>query len=297
MEKKVSVLFIATKPLQIMMAMVIRDGFKTPVECHLHVVLDFLNADDISKRIKSHDDGWKSVTDFPTRQAAIAGSTGKGYSKIFLDSDVGVRNYISLNEIKRSQPDVTLSVYEEGCGTYQDNYYPALKAALLRLLGIGERLGGCRLTDELWIYEKYEYLSVFPRSKVLIEEIDQSLLCFIKENTDVLNKIFLAENLNVAENISSENCIVYLSSWEVDRRAIASLQEKLEDCYVKLHPHIREFDASFAQGFTRLVPASIPAEMLIMELAKLYMHIVIYHHDSSVERYMDLNNVEYINLG
>lgn len=299
MSPQTSIVFIATKPLQIMMAMVIRNSFPAGVNSHLYIVNDFFNVAEVSARLTGLDPHWRSVTNFPTRQAAIANLQHERVDNLFIDSDVGVRLYLSLRAVRKTSKRLKISVYEEGCGTYQDDYYPFLKSFLLRLLGAGDRLGGCCLTDEIWLYEKNKYLKVFPDTKILIREIRQPLYVFLENNLNLLKEIFAGKDAVTLESLGGQgdSCIVYLSSWRVYEDVIKELQEKTQDFYVKLHPHIKNYDASWINSRSRMLPPAVPAEIAIMELAKYYINVLVYHHDSSVERYVSLTNLQFVNLG
>ncbi|MBZ9560012.1 MULTISPECIES: hypothetical protein [unclassified Modicisalibacter] len=299
MSPRESIVFIVTKPLQIMMAMVIRDSFKSGTSCHLYIVNDFFNVTEVSQRLTNHDLQWRSVTNFPTRQAAIDHLQYRSVDNVFIDSDVGIRLYLSLRAAKRRSKGLKISVYEEGCGTYQDDYYPPLKAGFLRLLGVGDRLGGCHLTDEIWLYEKNEYLDIFPATKTLVREIRQPLHDFLKANMGLLKKIFVGNDEVIPSGSESNGdaCIIYLSSWRVYEEVVSDLQQEKKDLYIKLHPHIKNYDSRWISGHCRMLPSAVPAEIAIMDLAKHYLDILVYHHDSSVARYVSLENLRFVNLG
>lgn len=62
---------------------------------------------------------------------------------------------------------------------------------------------------------------------------------------------------------------------------------------LKLHPHIKTANEKLKKDFDLHIVGSVPAEVLIMILAKTFKFVNVIHHGSSVVRYVALNNVAY----
>lgn len=290
--------FIVTKPLQLMVAMTLRDQLRIQDEAQLLLVKDFSGADEVFERIKQNDRHWSCVRSYESRKEALNACQREAFDTIFIDSDVGVRICHSLYNVRRTRPNVRFAIYEEGCGTYQDDYYSKFKAAILRLLGVGDRLGGSRYVSSIWVYEPEEYNHKFPATRGKVHRVEKGLAEFICEYAALLEEIFCDKYFIGKKNLAKDSnvsCVVYLSSWKVYQDAIEALS-RYSLRYIKLHPHIRECDTSFLDSDSILVPSTIPAELLLINLAGLYREIDVYHHDSSVERYITLPNVKFVNL-
>lgn len=289
------VAFIVTKPLQLMVAMTLREQLGLGHRAQLLLVSDFSEADKIFGLISEHDRQWSSARMYVTRKAALNACQRMAFDTIFIDSDVGVRTGLSLCKIRMRGRHTRIYVYEEGCGTYQDDYYTPSKAALLRLLGAGDRLGGSRFTKGIWVYAPHEYVNRCSPKKLPVHKIHKGLSDFVSENGPLLDKLFCGASDSITSVKENDHCIVYLSSWKVYESDIANLSRH-STRYIKLHPHIRGYDTSFLEEGSVLVPSSMPAELLLINLAKHYRSIDVYHHDSSVERYIDMPNISFINI-
>lgn len=289
------VAFIATKPLQLMVAMTLREQLCLEYQAQLLLVSDFNEADQVFELIKVHDRKWTNVHLYVTRKAALNACQEMALDTIFIDSDVGVRTGLSLCKIKMKERHTSIYVYEEGRGTYQDDYYTSFKATLLRLMGVGDKLGGSCFTGGIWVYAPDEYIDKCSPKRLPVHRITKDLSSFVCENGPLLEKFFRHASATMPSIKENEHCIVYLSSWKVYESDIADLAQHCTR-YIKLHPHIRDYDTSFLDEGSVLVPSSMPAELLLINLAKYYGTIDVYHHDSSVARYINMHNINFINL-
>ncbi len=64
---------------------------------------------------------------------------------------------------------------------------------------------------------------------------------------------------------------------------------------LKLHPHIKNVKQVNLYGFTQVL-SSIPAEILITQVAYEFKNVKVYHHGSTVFRYIAFKNVGFINI-
>src|SRR5690606_35914179 len=85
------------------------------------------------------------------------------------------------------------------------------------------------------------------------------------------------------EAVSHEKCVVYLSGWKVDTEFVRRLSAMEGDTFVKLHPHIKRFDSELG---VRPLNGKIPAEIILLDMLNKYEDVVVYHHGSSVEQYI-----------
>ncbi len=212
------------------------------------------------------------------------------FSEIFIDADVGVRKFFDLLRIRFRHWRANINVYEEGLGTYRTDLYRGMKKSTLQLIGIGTRFGGSSLTSKLYLYSPSDYKRLFPSDGPTLIKIEEQLSTFINKHLVNLNDIF---DYKSDYKVTSKDCLIYLSSWSVDQYFIKQLGLLSGDQYIKLHPHITDFDEI---GSGNYIDPSAPAEMVITELLTFYDNIDVYHHGSSVMRYIKSDRVSYNNI-
>jgi hypothetical protein len=89
-------------------------------------------------------------------------------------------------------------------------------------------------------------------------------------------------------------CAIYLSSWTVDDAALARLRIVDGLRIIKLHPHIKIDHCE--GGNVMNVHHAIPAEILIRFASKHCKSVTVFHHGSSVTRYISRPNLEFIKV-
>lgn len=294
-----SVAFVATKPLQIMISMAISDQLRPESRFHLVVVTDFCDADVIANRLRACDSRWSDVTVVSSKRDAIAQCAEAHYDRVFIDSDVGLRNAWSLKALKASVPSMRLCVLEEGVGTYRQDIYPPGRGLAVRALGASSHFGGLSVTDEVWVYSPEAYRSCFPRQAHKVRAMDSSLQSWISDNVALLELIFVGGSLDDSLLWGAEGgrCVLYLTSWIWSAEACATVGAWGGRSVLKLHPHIRTDEDQLHRLFDYVVPASIPAELVVLALARRFDEVVVFHHGTSTEQYIDHPGLVFHNLG
>lgn len=281
--------FIVTKPLQILVALSIIKQLDIRDKTHLVIVDSFFNANLVYQRMKSID--W----DFSELSVKFCKSVSEAYQfvgrsgvkKFFIDADVGVRKFLSLVHLKIKCWPLSINVYEEGLGTYRADLYSGIKKTILDLMGIGTQFGGCALTNCLYLYDPEAYRENFPKYKKKLNKISSSpvdtILLYFTSLSHIFDHTLLAER-------ASDSCHIYLSTWHVDYNFIEKFSALPGDKYLKLHPHIKTVDGA---SWGALVSRTAPAEMILIDMMKKYKSVNVFHHGSSVERYISGENITF----
>lgn len=293
--------FIATKPLQIIVSLLLIEE-ESVEDCCVDIVDNFSDSLLVYKKIKEE---YRRENVFfknsKKRFFSFFNAIMGGYEAVYIDGDIGTRLWLYIAFFKILNRGSKLYVYEEGIGTYRDNIYPSnpkniIKKHIFNIFGISTYFGGCNFTDGIFVFEKNKYLKTFPDYKKTVFHIKKRYEIFCEENLDFLKKIFCYD-INSLEDVSSCNKVVlYLTSWSVDNNVVENIKSEYRNHIkiIKPHPHIKE-TLEFVD-FNFVIPARIPAEILLIVLMKRYDEIIVFHHGSSVSHYIENNKIKYYEL-
>lgn len=221
--------------------------------------------------------------------------TERHYDQMFIDSDFGVRKSLTLLRHKLRSPATRIIVYEEGVGTYRSDVYPPIKRDIFDLLGTGAAFGGCRLTSGILVYDVAAYRSKVGKYGGKPSPIRTSLVDFIKSNRGILEKLFGCDD--PCSMPSAGRYSLYLTNWNIDRETVARLLGMPGKLLLKPHPHLKRQDfASLGLPAERLMPAGVPAEVLIMKLLGQGAELTVYHHGSSAAHYLANSGVNFVKI-
>lgn len=288
--------FIITKPLQLMVVLSIIDQLPSFIQKTLLVVDSFADAKGVSKRLETVLPSDLSIKFFDAESSAYGYMRNKGYSKIFIDSDVGFSRYVTLLVIAILSPGTIFAVYEEGVGTYRNDLYAGVKKKILPLIGCGIYFGGNWRTKELYLYRPDKCMTPVNAKKIKIEK---KIHVLMREKKLWLEYIFDASNF--FSELSSlacnyKKCEIYLTNWKIDSKVIDGLNCTSSFVIVKPHPHIKDQDE--LERFCGLykAPAGIPAEILLSWAQESFEMVTVFHHGSSTLNYIDCERMEYVLL-
>ncbi len=104
----------------------------------------------------------------------------------------------------------------------------------------------------------------------------------------------MQENIRQILDKGLASCIIYLSAWSVNVEAIARLSSCGIPFFVKLHPHVK-MRMGVAQNIIDVDP-SMPAEIFINKMCEHCNEVTVFHHGSSVVRYVNNVNSKFILL-
>jgi hypothetical protein len=298
------VAFVITKPLQLLVSLAIIETFSKELTTDLIITNDFCDAESISKRINTHlKKAMKQINGvifFENQTTAYKHLMKSAYDSIYIDSDVGFKRYIEILWIKAKKYKSKISVYEEGLGTYRndifknDGAYDFIKKKIFHILGIGYGFGGNFLVNEIYLFNPIEYNSP-QNKKIIINKIYYDIPYILNKYTILLAEIFLvASHFTKALNKNINLCTIYLSNWTMDEAAISKISKISDLLLVKPHPHIKTKLDHVPK--TIFIDQSIPAEILIDVACDFYEKVIVYHHGSSVPRYANYENIEYIRI-
>lgn len=211
---------------------------------------------------------------------------------VFIDSDIGLGPLILFTRLKFFSKNTSISVYEEGIGTYREDLFKnPIKKILYKLIGAATHFGENIFTKHIYVYELNKYKTTFPASKEKALQIEKSLVEWIKENESDLIEIF-SPNFDIAHTGERLEINIYLSNWTLDKETIAKLS-KNNHIHIKPHPHIKDSmkEALSSNPNVHFFPAQLPAEIIIIKASALFKKVNIYHHNSSALHYAHLTNV------
>lgn len=286
------VAFLVTKPIQLVTALTILDQIGVKENFYILMTRSFSGCDGIFESIISNNSviDKNNIEIFSSCMAAYNFSIIKNIDYLFLDSDVGFVNFLRILKFKIFNINSTVLVYEEGVGSYRTDIYGGLKKNLFNALGIGTSFGGSLFVDGIFVYDTENYKDKFPRYKKNIYLIIKKPMDAIYKNIDYFHDIFSYGSMLKSFRKTSKKCYLYLSSWNISKKFINSMPKMDGDKYVKIHPHIEE---SYSFPFAHMVDRSAPAELVIADLMNMYDSIIVYHHGSTVERYVENDRVEF----
>lgn len=294
------VAFIITKPLQLMVCTSIIDQLEGDFSVHLLITNDFRDAREIFERIQARLNVRRiyKCLFFDANDFAYGYLKANPFDDVYIDSDVGFRQWVKISLIKLKNPATRIYVYEEGVGSYRDDLYEnktildKFKLHVLRGLGVGTYFGGSCWTTGIYLYETGQHPFLHGNKVIMIR---QSVTETIKNHAEFADDIFIVdERVKSAIKMNQGEVVIYLSNWLIDDKLIGELIAMNSQIIVKLHPHIKEDPPSICG--VKWVDHSVPAEILIMEAAKYCEKIKVFHHGSSTLRYIVGKNIEFMKM-
>lgn len=277
-----------------MVALTIIKQIDSRIEIEFLFVDSFFGAKNVSSAL-DRESGFKGrVKFFKTHNQVHTHTRKAGYDRIFIDSDVGLRNFLTLLRFKTNNFQAKIAVYEEGLGTYRIDLYRGLRR-FLGYFGVGIHFGGCFFTDEIFLFNCSEYRKNFPGNKTSILQIEEKIDTFITGNLLILNKIFGYSNnfFPTQSKDKNKSCLIYLTNWTIKNEVIEKLNSINCVKIIKPHPHLKNFSYKKTNTFIEIA-GCIPAELLVANISNYFEEVIIYHHGSSIVRYSTVENVKFI---
>lgn len=283
--------FLVSKPLQLMVAMCIIEQLDVRDCCEIIIVDAFKDAEGVSRRTGRVANFNIPIKFSRDHVGAYRLAEEAGYSKLFIDSDVGWKKNLTLIRLLLTCPDMEVNVYEEGVGTYRLDLYQGWRKRILELAGCGTRFGGNWRTRAIYVFETK---AIWAGLKCQVVKIEMHLVDYIRRNWVDLLQIFNASPaLSALTPGASGDCVIYLSTWNIDDFPVDLMSGISELVHVKLHPHISEANFGRLGEGVKLMPAAVPAEIIILAAELISKRVIVYHHGSSVPLYISSPNVRY----
>ena len=282
--------FLISKPLQLMIALCVvqqNEWSTKPV----FVILDAFNgAGEVAKKLLHEFNKFQSPIFFTSRKAALAFVKKEKLAHLFIDSDVGFKNFMSLAVQKLSNPKLLIYVYEEGLGTYRSDLYSGFKKNVLSFFGVGTFFGGCRFVSSIYLYCVQEYIDKFPSKKFKVTAIQKDISSLLIENRSSLKRVFGFDDVKLGK-VKASSCSLYLSDWQIDEKFLLYFKSLNGDLFVKPHPNIRNINGLVG---VQTIGGNIPAELVIANLMESYEYVYVFDHQSSVRRYISGKNLIFL---
>lgn len=282
--------FITERPIQIINAIELIDQLNLNGRVDLFIANTFHDAKGVSERLKISFPHI-NVFLFCDYQSAISHVPKRNYSHLFLHWDVGFRTQRILRHIKRLNPRLSISVFEEGVGTYRSDIYHFAKRKIFQLLNYPINVGGSIYTDRIFVHNVYEYNKNSVSTPKIVAKINRSVSESISYRWN--NYIAIFDSDRFIENIEYDidiECSIYMSGWNYNPRIPEKYFRDDHLNIIKLHPH-----CSYSEDFRkyRSVPANIPAELLIQHASHRCKIVNVIHHGSSSTRYINAPNIRF----
>lgn len=213
-------IYIATKPLQIMICMILNGNNK---DNYLYVANHFNNSQAISKSVTLKK-FFKEVFWFNTRSNALRAAANEKPNFIYIDSDIGLKPLIDFYKLKLKSRRTEIHVYEEGVGTYRTDLIPWFKKIIYSIVGAGVYFGGAVSTKKIHVFNTNLYKENIPHLSRKAIEIEGNLATWIKAYKNELIEIF-SHGFGI-ENIKKKQiAILYITDWHIDERLMGKLSK------------------------------------------------------------------------
>lgn len=287
--------FVITKPLQLMVTMLIIDQLSINQSVDLVIVDSFGDAENVYFNLKkiSKPRFYDSIHFYSNHSDAYRYINRSKHKFIYIDSDVGLKKYFSLLCLKTFKPFSKIIVYEEGVGSYRNNLYlSTIKKKIFKFFGVGAYFGGSIFTSSIYLFNPSLYIETVEFGKSKVKKINKSIGDLLKEQINLLHVIFKYKQIE-KNIIKSKLCHIYLTSWKPNILFIRRFKEFAGDKFIKPHPHLKR---NLQCADLIEINAGIPAEILMNDLSEKYTEIFVYHHGTSSMLYLDKPNVKFIKI-
>jgi len=281
--------FLISKPLQLMVALLIVRDLELAAKPVFVITKSFSGAQQVSERLEKAFDQVEARF-FETQAQAYAYMGQQRFAHVFIDSDTGFRKYMTLARLKYSRRIGHFHVFEEGLGTYRTDLYHGLKARVFETVGIATRFGANAMTERVFVLEPEEYARKLPDLAGKATAISGTIRDMLSEDHDRFMFLFDVPEIPMPEGGRQETCSLYLTSWAVDEGFLAHLRGLPGDVFIKAHPHIQGFAS--IDGLLTIDPGA-PAELVLVALLREYDHVEVFDHFSSVRRYVQDRRIKY----
>jgi hypothetical protein len=287
-------IFIISKPLQFMIALIIRESFFSDQTVAFFIVDKSDWSGFISKREISSID---RIFYFSSPNDAYKALRFFNCFDLFIDSDIGFKKHIQLACVRLFNRTGSIYVYEEGIGTYRNDLYSGAKKYIFDTLGIATFFGGSVFVNGIYLYDKERYLRSNKKTNVEVIELKKSIRNYIFSNIKMLTNAYeLGSFIQEIERLDRIECTLYLTSWGYSKKEFSDIGIFPSPRILKPHPHIGNDLKNIVEPFDYLVPGSVPAELIILILLNYFKKVNVVHHGSSVAQYITDKDVNYILL-
>lgn len=284
--------FLVTKPLQLIIAMLVVADLQFSQKPVFIIVKSFSGAERVSQRLTQ---AFENIdVKYIENHADAYAYIGKArFTHVFIDSDVGLKKTLILARLRYLRQIKHIYVFEEGLGTYRTDIYHGIKARVFSNLGIATSFGKNALIEKVFVLQPDEYIENFPELIGKVVAIRGKVSDLVSENLDRFRLLFDVPDIPSPRDSRKARCCIYLTSWTLDANIIAHLRTLDGDVFIKPHPHIQ--DSVAVEGFMFL-DAGVPAELLLIDLLQRYTHVDVFDHTSSVRRYIQQNHLFYTDM-
>lgn len=283
-------IFLVTKPLQFMVCAAITQQYK--LSGKIILIDNFYGADKVSKSsfINKY---FHSLEFYDSKVKYLLSQVGnRDVSRVFIDSDFGVKNNLVLMMLKLFNWKLEINVYEEGNGVYRNDLIGSgFKRFFYKILGLKGYLGGSFFVKKIYVLDRGRYILSRPEMAEKVMPVGVLFSLWIKENIDVLKLIFGNEVDKL--KIPKDFCAIYITDWKIDFNVIRHLSDSGGFFLIKPHPHIKNIESISSYN---VIGPGIPVEIALIEILDLCDSICIYHSGSSALEYIKNEKIKLFNI-
>lgn len=291
--KKVA--FVIERPLQFLIFCCILDQLKDEDDISVHIADVFHGASKLYGNLCKKKERKFSVFIYDSYRAALMYATQDFLDNLFIHWDIGFRTDFRLAYLKYWKKVKRISVFEEGLSIERKDIYKGIKKNILRSLGFATHVGGNRHVDELYLFDPTAYKKTFGKSNVRLVKINKAIHDVIRDNERFFHTIFEVDKLvlEIKKN-NYFNCALYLTDWRFNLNDFEKIKSKESVTYLKPHPYIQDSLPELHQVV--VCAPDIPAEIVISLLSSHFDKVTVFHHGSSVPKYISFSNVKFVKL-
>lgn len=272
-------IYICSKPLQYFNVRNI--GIVSTNSRRVLIVLGrFVDADKFFQHIKEFDNIWDDILFFTNQYRVDIYLFFHPANNLFVEVDTsfvyGIMGKLSLFK--------KMYVFEEGFGSYRRDRFDSskgIKKWINKCTGVGTHVGFSKFLTGQYLYLPELYKNQFPGypkaimdfQKPFVERLREELLLFMK----------LSEGYEDFLSIRNKRIGIYLSNHCINDLIIQDFMkegEVLDLLYVKLHPHIRDFEG-LQQYNLNIIRSNIMIEFLLIILLDNGNGLTIFHENST----------------
>ncbi len=291
--------FVCTKPLQFLVCASIVRSYRIPRSDIYLITSKIAHASDFLAfvRSSSYKNLFSRIHARRTYSEAADAIRRLDYDSLFVDDD-RASVYRLFGPLKTRY----LVVFEEGFGTYRNDYraeLPPLRRAkwvvLSALTGCGLYKGHGRETNFVMVQFPEVYAALNPQAARKALPLPRLLDEFSHARSD-WDRVVKGFAIDVPGN--ARNCALVLGRWSGSpTKEIREILQSHDLVYYKAHPHAS--DRSGAEELRELGASWVPVEVFIDYLASRCASLVVYHFASTA--YLNCSghfaNVSFVALG
>lgn len=282
--KKVTSVFIATKPLQYINCTNIKRDHDNSVCCICDQFADSAKFFELCVQ----EGVFGSYRFFKTKEYGLLYWLfhQRQIKELYLDSDFGLLTRFVLLLFFS----IDVFIYEEGYASYQPlrgnrTLKDKILLAIQKMMGIKNFNGGSCKVKGVYLYNKSKFDQAFPSHNKTILRFETPFYDSV-EQSKVLKALCDGVDWQMFD---SKKILIYLSSWDISKEILDYCKNKegVDMKILKLHPNIKNTPSEIVDDFDYILPSNIMFEYFYSKVREIVKGIFIVHHNTFAVEYID----------